>query len=117
MVENRGGRREGAGRPKNPASSFSDSFKRKAMKALKDQAKILGMSDPFEALATLALSNKVQDTVRLGAWKIYSEMNVIKESKQLIDIGKADKPTVYLPEKLSPPQEAKQKEREAAQFH
>lgn len=112
--ENRGGARQGAGRKKNEAVAFSNSFKRKAMKALKDVAAALEMTDPFQALATLALSDKIQDTVRLGAWKIYSEMNVVKESKQEVNVNKLVKPQIYLPEPMDMPEEARLKLEEAA---
>jgi hypothetical protein len=114
-TENRGGRRKNqTGRPKKPATEYSDSFKRKAMKALRSRAKELGMPDEFGALADLALNKSVQDTVRLGAWKIYSEMNVVKESKQIVDVTKQSKPQIYLPEPMKPPAESKAKLEEAA---
>lgn len=113
-----GGSRAGAGRPKADPGSFSEQFKKKAMRALKKMAEQYGIEDPFLALADLALSPEVQDTVRLGAWKIYSEMNVIRESKQTVDVTKADKPQIYLPEVLPKPAEAVEREKEAAaRFH
>jgi hypothetical protein len=113
-----GGRREGSGRKKKEPTEYSDEFKRKVMRALKKKAVELKQSDPFEALADLALNTANQDTVRLGAWKILTEINIVKESKQTVDVTKADKPTIYLPQVLPKPAEAVEREKEAAaRFH
>jgi hypothetical protein len=115
--DNRGGARAGAGRPKGDPSAFSEQFKKKAMRALSKMAVQYGIEDPFLALADLALSPDVQDTVRLGAWKIYSEMNVIRESKQSVEVSRGNKPQVYLPEVLAKPPEAVKREEDARRLH
>lgn len=117
VKDRRGGARTGAGRPKMDRGSFSEQFKRKAMTALKKMAAQYGIDDPFLALADLALSPEVQDTVRLGAWKIYSEMNVIRESKQSVEVSRGNKPQVYLPEVLAKPPEAVKREEDARRLH
>ena len=111
--ENRGGKREGAGRPKAVPSQFSDQFKKNVMAALKRKAGEFGFSNPLDALATLALDPGVQDAVRLGCWKIIADMNTVKHTKQTVDINRYDMPQVYLPEPLPKPPEAIEKERAA----
>jgi hypothetical protein len=45
--------------------------------------------------------------------KLIAEILVVKESKQTVDVTKADKPTIYLPQVMPKPPEAFQREAEA----
>lgn len=114
MKEARGGKREGAGRPKKGGREFSDKFRANVLRALKRKAAELGMADPFEAVADLALNPAHQSSVRAAAWKLIAEMNVVKESKQSLDVNHFDRPQVYLPEPMAKPLEAQDKEKEIA---
>jgi len=108
-----GGARAGAGRPHKPPKEYSAEFRIAAMRSLKRRAKVLGFSDPLDALADLALNVANQDAVRLGAFKLYVEMNQIKEAHTQVDVTTQNKPMIYLPEVMPKPQEAKDKERDA----
>ena len=111
--ETRGGKREGSGRPQKPPKEYSAEFRSSAMRSLKRKAKELGFKDPLDALADLALNGNNQDTVRLGAFKLYVEMHQVKESHSQVELTTKDKPMIYLPEVMPKPQEAVDHEKEA----
>lgn len=109
VKDGRGGARPNSGPKKKPPDEYSDSFKRSIMRSLKKIAKEKGFASPYDALAELALSSDVQDTVRLGAWKILADVNVVK-AKTLSIVQQDDRPKVYLPEPMAPPRDVQKVE-------
>lgn len=114
--ENRGGRREGTGRPPKEPNQYDDSTKQDAMKWLNAEAKVRGYKNPWQAMAEFVLTAK-SEMVRALLWKQYVEMNVVKRSKQTVDINHFEMPQVYLPEPMVKPAEAEAKEREFRQIN
>ncbi len=97
--ENRGGAREGAGRPKKERS-FSDAFKRQLEKALKTYKHKTG-KNYGEMLVGMFYDETVMDTARLGAAKIIADVLAVKESKRIIESLTA--PTIGLPPIMQKP--------------
>jgi hypothetical protein len=96
----RGGKREGAGRPK-AKKSFSDKLKTDVMKHLQKKAK---EGDTYgKLLVDLAFSKDEVHSLRGIALKLIAEVLVVKETKSTVEEKKG--PVVYLPEVKPKPKE------------
>lgn len=114
MADGRGGKREGAGRPAKPKPEYSDALKKELMREMKQIAKETGKTYARVVLETAYGMNKdLHPTAPATAMKLIAEILVVKESKQTVDVTKADKPTIYLPQVMTKPPEAFQREAEA----
>jgi hypothetical protein len=107
MKENRGGKREGAGRPKKE-KNYSEDFKEKLLEALEVKAKDTGKSI-YQVMVDLIYDEKTQSSVKQAMIKLVKEVFVVSESKKTVenyDLG----PKVYLPEVKPKPDEIKKME-------
>lgn len=84
MSHNWGGKREGAGRKKR-TRIYSDKIKSLLMKALKAKEKETGKCW-LQDLVDMSQSPGVQDSVRIAAKKLISDMLVIRESHQTDEV-------------------------------
>ncbi len=78
-----GGKREGAGR-KKPTLIYSDKIKFRLMKALKAKEKETGKCW-LRDLVDMNQDPSVQDSVRIAAKKMISDMLVIRESHKTVE--------------------------------
>lgn len=101
--ENRGGPRPGAGRPRKPPKEYSEMFKCKIMKALREQEKKAGES-VYDIFARMFYDSKVSAATKVRLWQVLAEIMVVKESKQTIESGNYG-PVIYLPEIQKKPAE------------
>lgn len=104
---NRGGARNGAGRPK-VKKEYSDEFKTGILKALSKQAKKSGKTI-YEVFADRIFDRRTRDTTFVKLMEILVEIMVIRES-----VHESHKyehgPTLYLPETQEKPKEFKEME-------
>ena len=98
--ENRGGAREGTG-PKKKIKTISDKAKRRWVVAARKFAKENGITVE-QAILNMIVDEKVQDSVKVGAAKLYSEAIIAKSSEQTITTQDTT-PRIYLPEKREDP--------------
>ncbi len=108
--ENRGGKREGSGRPKNDPKEYSEDFKNTLVNALKRKAK-KEKKDFGDVFADLLYHPKVQDTTKAGLFKILGEIFTIKESKKTVT-NEDKRPVILLPGLMEKPKEMSDKEKE-----
>ncbi len=104
--EKRGGKREGAGRPK-VKKSHSEIVKRNYQKAAAKIEKETGMSME-EHFLRAAIDPDLHAGSRAAFAKLYNEALLVKETKQTIEEKKI--PQVYLPEITPKPKEIDQEE-------
>ena len=101
--ENRGGKREGAGRPPRKRPEYSQAAKERTWEAIKTVADELGY-DVFEHLVRTASARKGKSMTAQGqnAMKIIKDILMTGESvsRQEIEVTGHRAPTVYLPEEL-----------------
>ena len=81
---NWGGKREGAGRKKQPRT-YSDKIKSRLMKVLKGKEKETGKCW-LQDLVDMNQDTSVQDSVRIAAKKLISDMLVIRESHRTEEV-------------------------------
>jgi len=72
--ENRGGKRNGAGRPK-VKKEYSEEFKKGLTKALKKYKKDHGVN-VYEAMVAMMMEKDTQDACRVGIFKIVADVMV-----------------------------------------
>ena len=84
--ENRGGARDGAGRPPKPPKEYSDYFKRGIVRSLKKKEKETGQS-VFDIYADMLYSKHTQVAVKASLIKLYSDVMVEKVSKSVTEIN------------------------------
>jgi hypothetical protein len=116
MVENRGGKREGAGRPK-AVRNYSDSLKRDVAGWIKKQIKATGKSFG-EVITDIAWGEDTAAAFRIAACKLIADILCVKESKKEIALkDERIRPTIYLPETMPKPAEALEREKELGSVH
>ena len=106
--ENRGGKRAGAGRPKQPPKEYSEKFKKALRKALEKKQKENNGKTIHDILVDLLYNEENQDAVRLGAYKQIKEVFINKETSPTI-IGTQNLAVVMLPPMMEPPKEVEDK--------
>jgi hypothetical protein len=104
--ENRGGKREGAGRPKKE-KNYSEDFKEKVFEALEEKAKETGRTI-YQVMVDLVYDDNTQSSVKQGMIKLIKEIFVISESKRTVEEIKG--PTIYVPVQMEKPEEIKDME-------
>ena len=109
-IENRGGARSGAGRPKKEPKEYSDEFKNTLFDALQRKAREM-KKDFGDVFAELLYDRKTQDTTKAGLFKILGEISVIKESKRTVT-NEDKRPIILLPGVQQKPEEIVKKEHE-----
>jgi hypothetical protein len=116
MANGHGGAREGAGRPAKAKPEYSDALKKEFVREMKQLAKETGKTYARVVLETAyGMHKELHPTAPATAMKLIAEILVVKESKQTVDVTKADKPTIYLPQVMAKPPEALQREADARQ--
>lgn len=93
--ENRGGARQGAGRPPGPKREFSEEFKEGILKALEKQAEETGKS-MYDLFAERFYKKHIQDAVFASMFKIVAD--VMSEKKRVLEINDNRSAVVFLPE-------------------
>lgn len=88
--------------------SYDEKFKARLEKMLRKRAKSLGLGDPLEALADLALNPNYQDAVRASVWKIIAETYTVKHSHNTVEEIKG--PLIMLPPLAPKPMPPKEEE-------
>ena len=107
-TENRGGARNGAGRPKKEPKEYSDEFKNTLIDALIRKAK-KEKKNFGDVFADLLYHPKVQDTTKAGLFKILGEIFTIRESKKTVT-NEDKRPVILLPGIQEKPKEIEKKE-------
>ena len=111
--DNRGGRREGAGRPKKK-KEWSEEIKRMLMKEVskleKDRGKKL-----LKVFAETLFDMDVSDNAKVAYWKQFFEIMVVKESKQTTEHQEI-KQVVMLPPVEPIPEVPKSEQKKQATF-
>ena len=109
--DNRGGAREGAGRPPyKEATEYSEEFKNAILKGLEKKAKKEGKNFG-DVFAELLYDKRTQDTTKNGLFKILAEIFTVRESKQKIEkTEKSERPVLILPALSEKPEDIKTKE-------
>jgi protein-disulfide isomerase-like protein with CxxC motif len=115
MANGHGGARAGAGKPPRKKPEYSDALKKQFVKEMRQIAEETGKSYARMVLETAyGMHPNLHPTAPATAMKLIAEILVVKESKQTVDVNKAESPTVYLPEVMPKPAEAEKREKEAA---
>lgn len=110
--ENRGGKREGAGRKKNAPREYSDSFKDGLWAALERKADETGKT-VFDVMADMLYAKyKVQDTTKASLFKIIAETMTVKASEKKITMD--DKRSIVMLPAVGAPSAEAVKEMETA---
>lgn len=102
--ENRGGAREGAGRPKKVPKEYSEKFKRDLRKALRKKAREAKKTE-HDILVELLYDERTQESVRLGAYNKIADVFVVKETKTTVDVNEIHKVIILPPIMKRPAQE------------
>ena len=96
-----GGKRQGAGRPKQ-VKTVSQKTKKAILKAARQLAKEYG--EPIEkAMLRMVYEKDVQDTVKASVFKTYLDALVAKESESNVNITDNRGPAIGLPPKREDP--------------
>lgn len=110
--ENRGGKREGAGRKKNAPREYSDAFKDGLWTALGKKAAETGKT-VFDVMVDMLYAKyKVQDTTKASLFKIIAETMTVKASEKKITTE--DKRSVVMLPVVGTPSAEAVREMEAA---
>jgi hypothetical protein len=104
--ENRGGAREGAGRPKKE-KNYSEEFKESLLAALEEKAKETGKTI-YQVMVDLIYDSRTQSSVKQAMIKLIKEVYVVTESKRTIEEIKG--PTIYVPVQMEKPEDIKKQE-------
>jgi len=97
-----GGKRTGAGRKKKEPRNFSAEVKEAVLKAAERLRKEYGIPVE-EAILKLLYEDGIQDTVKVGIAKWYSDVLVAKESEKTITHKGETGPEIYLPKMREDP--------------
>jgi hypothetical protein len=92
-----GGKREGAGRPRNPKPDYDADFREYCENARIKVEQDNGQSIA-EAVFSMIFNPDIQDTVKVSIWNKYCEMNTVKKSESDVNVTRNDGPAIGLPE-------------------
>ena len=81
--ETRGGARPNSG-PKKKTKVYSDAIKRDFLRAARKKARDAGKT-LGEVVIDMAYDENIQDSVRLAAVKVYTDVVVVKESHKTVE--------------------------------